>query len=75
MRVVIYKQHLKLDESLAKESNLLAKKFSSKSYSRVENIGSLLLKRDISVEKKKIKNLTSEYYNRLNGKSLLLWLF
>lgn len=53
MRVAIYEQHLKLNESLAKESNLLAKRFSLKSYSRIENIDSLLLKRDISVEKKK----------------------
>jgi len=53
MRVAISQRHLSLSEKLAKESNKLSGKFNSKNYSRIENIESMLLKRDISVEKKK----------------------
>lgn len=47
------KKHLSLNEKLAGESNRLARRFDAKDYSRIENIDSLLLKKDISVEKKK----------------------
>ena len=53
MRVAISQRHLSLCERLAKESNNLSAKFNSGSYSKAENIESILLKRDISVEKKK----------------------
>ena len=53
MRVVVSSQHQSLNKKLAKEINRLAKNFNIKSYSRIENIDKLLLKRDISVEKKK----------------------
>lgn len=54
--------HLSLSERLAEESNKLAGVFSSKNYSKIENIESMLQKRDISVERKKnilIKKLRS----------------
>jgi len=53
MRVVVSSQHQGLNKKLAKEINRLAKNFNIKNYSRIENIDKLLLKRDISVEKKK----------------------
>lgn len=53
MRVVTSKKHISLRSRLAKESNRLAGRFSTKSYSNIENIDSLLARRDISVEKKK----------------------
>lgn len=53
MRVVISPKHLGISHKLAKEMNRLAKKFDRKTYSKVEDVDSLLLKRDISVEKKK----------------------
>lgn len=53
MRVDISRKHLSLNEKLAGESNSLAKRFNAKNYSRAENIDGILLKRDISVEKKK----------------------
>ena len=53
MKVDISQKHLSLSERLAKESNKLANNFSSKNYSKIENIESMLLKRDISVEGKK----------------------
>ncbi len=53
MRVVISRGHLSLNEKLAHELNRLAKNFSYKNYSKIENIDRILLKRDISVEKKK----------------------
>jgi len=53
MRVVISRGHISLSGRLAKESNKLAGSFNGKGYSRIENIDNLLLKRDISVEKKK----------------------
>ena len=59
MAAVLAQRHLKLNESLAKESNKLAKNFNRKSYAKIENIDAILLNRNISVEKKKqilIKN-------------------
>ena len=51
--VVINQKHLRLTEGLSKESNKLARSFNNKNYSKIENIDNLLLKRDISIEKKK----------------------
>lgn len=53
MRVVINKEHLSLNERLANELNRLAKSFNHSNYSKIENIDRILLKRDVSVEKKK----------------------
>ena len=53
MRVVISQGHISLSRQLARESNKLAGNFNNEDYSRIENIDNLLLKRDISVEKKK----------------------
>lgn len=62
MRVVINKQHLSLNDKLAKEANRIAGKFNNRKYSKIEDIDKILLKRDISVENKKsilIKKLHS----------------
>lgn len=53
MRVVIEQKHLRLNKKLAEESNKLVKHFNNEAYSKIEEIDNLLLKRDISVEKKK----------------------
>ena len=53
MRVVIHQKHISLSKKLAKDLNKLAGKFNSKNYSRIENIEGILLKRGISVERKK----------------------
>lgn len=53
MAVVINQKHLSLNEKLAKEINKLSRRFNTKDYSKIENIDNILLKRDISVEKKK----------------------
>lgn len=53
MRVVISQGHLSLNERLAEEANRFAKNFKNKHYSKIEDMDTLLLKRDISVEKKK----------------------
>lgn len=53
MRVVINQKHLSLNEKLARELNKLIRKFNIKNYSKIENIDNILLKRDVSVEKKK----------------------
>lgn len=53
MKGVISQKHLALNEKLAKESNRLAGNFSSRHYSRISDIDAMLLKRDVSVEKKK----------------------
>ena len=53
MRVVIGQEYLSLNKKLAEESNKLVKVFNNEDYSKIEDISSLLLKRDISVEKKK----------------------
>ena len=53
MRVAIDQRHLKLNDRLATQANHLARNFSNKNYSRIENVDKLLLKQDISVEKKK----------------------
>lgn len=53
MRVAINQKHLILSEKLAEESNRLSRNFNNQNYSKIENIDSTLLRRDISVEKKK----------------------
>ncbi|MBI2654948.1 hypothetical protein HYX06_00805 [Candidatus Woesearchaeota archaeon] len=53
MRVVISRGHLDINKKLARELNSLAKNFNHKHYSKIENIDGILLKRDISVERKK----------------------
>lgn len=53
MRVVLNQKHLRLSEELVKESNKLARSFNYQSYSKIESIENMLLRRDISVEKKK----------------------
>lgn len=53
MRVAISRIHLRLNEKLAREINHLTRNFSNKDYSRIESIENILLKQDISVEKKK----------------------
>ncbi|MBI2541722.1 hypothetical protein HYV80_03360 [Candidatus Woesearchaeota archaeon] len=60
MRAVISSRHLSISDKLAKEMNALAKKFDIRKYSKIDEIDGILLKRDISVEKKKkilIENL------------------
>ena len=47
------KNHLELHGRLVREINLLSKNFSSRNYSKIVNVDNLLLKKDISVEKKK----------------------
>lgn len=47
------KNHLELHGRLVKEINLLSRNFSSRNYSKITNVDNLLLKKDISVEKKK----------------------
>ena len=49
----ISKNHLSLNERLAKESNRLAGKFNARHYAEIEDIDGVLLKKDTSVEKKK----------------------
>lgn len=51
--VVINGKHMMLNERLAIESNKLARNFNNLRYSKVEDIDTLLQKRNISVEKKK----------------------
>lgn len=53
MRVAISLEHLSISHRLAAEMNLLSKKFNYKDYSKIEDIDSVLLERDISVEAKK----------------------
>ena len=53
MRVAINWRHFSLNEKLAKEVNNLSRNFDIKKYSKIENIDSILLKKDISVETKK----------------------
>lgn len=53
MRVVISERHLGLNKRLANEINRLAKNFNYRNYSKIESIDRVLLKRNISVEKKK----------------------
>jgi len=53
MAVAINRKYTSLREGLVKELNSLSKRFSAKNYSKTENIDKILLKRDISVEKKK----------------------
>lgn len=51
--VVISPAHLIISDKLAEEMNRLAKRFDIRSYSKIGQIDSMLLKRDISIEKKK----------------------
>lgn len=51
--VVISSGHLNLNDRLAKEINMLARKFDSRDYSKIEDFDNILLKRDLSIEKKK----------------------
>ena len=51
--VVLKDKRRAIRRSLAEESNRQAKKFNEKAYSKIENIDRLLLKNDVSVEKKK----------------------
>ncbi len=53
MVVVINKKHINLNKRLAKEINRLARNFNNKNYSKIDDIGNILLKRDISIERKK----------------------
>lgn len=53
MRVVVSQKHLILNKRLAKESNKLSRSFDGKAYSKIDDFDGMLLKRDISVEKKK----------------------
>jgi len=53
MRVAAGEKYVNLSGQLAKESNRLAKNFNKGAYSKTEKIDSMLLQRDISVEKKK----------------------
>ncbi|MBI2650041.1 hypothetical protein HYX04_01870 [Candidatus Woesearchaeota archaeon] len=53
MKGVISQKHLALNEKLAKESNKLAGNFNNKLYSKISDIDAVLLKRGVSVEKKK----------------------
>ena len=46
-------KHLSLSSRLARESNKLSQRFSINDYSKNENVDRILLRRDISVEKKK----------------------
>ncbi|MAG91832.1 hypothetical protein CMO83_04095 [Candidatus Woesearchaeota archaeon] len=67
MRVVISKNHLRLNNKLAAESNLLARRFNNNKYSKIQSIDKLLTKRDISVEKK--KNILLDHLHYLIAKS------
>ena len=53
MRLGISQRHLSISHKLAGEMNRLSRNFSSKDYSKVEDIDNVLLNRDISVERKK----------------------
>ena len=53
MTVVLTKKHFSLNEKLAKESNIISRNFNIDRYLKIKNIDAILLKRDISVEKKK----------------------
>ncbi|MBI2657695.1 hypothetical protein HYX08_03295 [Candidatus Woesearchaeota archaeon] len=53
MAGVINRGHIRLSDKLAGESNRLLQRFSVKNYSRIGSVDKILLKRDISVGKKK----------------------
>ncbi|MBI2558363.1 hypothetical protein HYW20_03495 [Candidatus Woesearchaeota archaeon] len=53
MVVVVSQKHLSLNKRLAKEINRAAVKFDNSTYSKIKNIDAMLLKRDVSPEKKK----------------------
>ncbi len=50
---VTNQKHLGLNERLAKESNKLASSFNTRHYSKIKDVDAILLKSDVSVEKKK----------------------
>lgn len=64
MRGGLNPEYLELDGGLAKEVNELAGTFNSQDYSQVKNIDGVLLKKDISVEKKK-KILLKELHDSI----------
>ena len=47
------RNHISLNETLIKDLNSSLKRFSNKSYSKIESIDKILIKKDISVENKK----------------------
>ncbi len=53
MAVVISKRHLTLNKRLAKEINSAERKFSNKNYLKIKDIDAMLLRRDVSIERKK----------------------
>lgn len=63
-------KHLGLSKRLAMESNKISKSFNIKNYSKIEDIGSLLMKRDISVEKKKDVLIKKLHHAVLNAFSI-----
>ena len=56
--------HLRLNKRLDKEINELTKRFHTKGYAKIENLEKFLLRKDISVEKKK-KFLIRELHNTI----------
>ena len=60
----ISKNHLGLNESLARESNRLSGKFNARHYAQIWDIDCMLLKKDTSVEKKK-HMLIGELHNSI----------
>ncbi len=53
MAVVVSQKHLSLNKRLAKNINMAAGKFDNNAYSKIKNVDGMLLKRDVSPEKKK----------------------
>ncbi len=53
MRVEISKSHISLNKKLVSESNSLARNFNARAYSKLRDAGAVVLKRDVSIEKKK----------------------
>src|SRR3989338_2375841 len=53
MRGAISSRHMVISDKLAKEMNIMSKKFDIRSYSKIEDIDGMLLNRGIPVEKKK----------------------
>lgn len=70
MRVGISQKHLSISHRLAGELNRLSGKFSSREYSKIENIDNVLVNRDISVEKK--KRLLVEKLHKLVAKTFAI---
>ena len=80
MKVSIEQKHLSINQTLARQINKMSGDFNNRDYSRIENINESLLKRDVSVEKKKnilLKKLHSAIvgafsidHSKFNKKSL-----